>query len=201
MIRQRINTRKPALAYLVRAATLVLAAALVWYGLMVVLLAVKVAPHTVNSISAYRTLYHDVSGLHQSDFTTAARLIAGFAGLIVFLVCVYLAFQEFPRPYLARGEVDLENRDHGVTVIKPRAVERVAEFAAVANGNVTRAAGRLGDQELYVDVSMRRPSLVAETLRDVRERVGSELDRHELPNLPVNVTLTGYDSKTKRELS
>ena len=55
---------------------LLLGVVLVWYGLMVVLLAVKASPHTVNSISAYRTLYHDAAGLTASDFTTARRLIA-----------------------------------------------------------------------------------------------------------------------------
>ena len=63
MTRQRINLRTPLLAYVVRALTLLLGVVLVWYGLMVVLLAVKASPHTVNSISAYRTLYHDAAGL------------------------------------------------------------------------------------------------------------------------------------------
>lgn len=68
------------LAYVVRALTVVLALALVWYGLMIVLLAVKVSPHTVNSLSAYRTLYDDAAGLTQNDFSTAVRFIAGIAG-------------------------------------------------------------------------------------------------------------------------
>ena len=55
MTRQRLNLRTPLLAYVVRAMTLLLGVVLVWYGLMVVLLAVKASPHTVNSISAYRT--------------------------------------------------------------------------------------------------------------------------------------------------
>ena len=109
MIRQRINLRTPLLAYVVRALTLLLGAVLVWYGLMVVLLAVKVSPHTVNSISAYRTLYDDVAGLNATDFTTAVRLIAGIAGFLVFLACVYLALQELPRPYLARGAFTVED--------------------------------------------------------------------------------------------
>ncbi len=53
-----------------RALTLLFGVVLVWYGLMVVLLAVKTSPHTVNSISAYRTLYHDAAGLTARDFTT-----------------------------------------------------------------------------------------------------------------------------------
>ena len=74
-------------------------------------------------------------------------------------------------------------------------------MAARANENVTAASGRLGDQQLSLEVAMRRANLAAETLADVRTRVLADLDRHQLPDLPVNVTLTGYDRTTKRELS
>lgn len=43
MNRQRVNLRSPIFGRLVAGLTLVLAVALLWYGLMVVLLAVKVA--------------------------------------------------------------------------------------------------------------------------------------------------------------
>jgi hypothetical protein len=119
MIRQRINLRTPVLASLVRALTLLLALALFWYGLMVVLLAVKVSPHTVNALSAYRTLYDDAATLKSSDFSTAGRLVAGFGGLIAFLIFIYLGSRAWPRPYLARGEVTLEEHERGATVIQP----------------------------------------------------------------------------------
>ena len=107
MTRQRVNLRTPILGHLVAGLTIVLALLMVWYGLMVVLLAVKVSPHTVNTLSAYRTLYDDAVGLKASDFTTLRRLIAGFAGLIAFVLFLYLAFKAWPRPYLARGDVTL----------------------------------------------------------------------------------------------
>jgi hypothetical protein len=201
MTRQRINLQSPALSYIVALLTFVLGALLVWYGLMVVLLAVKVSPHTVNSLSAYRTLYHDAADLKRSDFTTLRRLIAGFAGLIVFVIFLYLAFKAWPRPFRARGEISLEDDVHGATTIEPRAIERVAELAACGNADVTGARGRLGDEQLSVGVEARRASSAAETLKDVQQRVRSELERHELPSLPVNVTLTGYDRQTRRELS
>jgi hypothetical protein len=201
MIPQRIGLRTPVLAYVVRALTIVLALLLLWYGLMVVLLAIKVSPHTVNSISAYRTLYHNVAKLKPSDFTTIRRLIAGFAGLIAFLIFLYLALQELPRPYLTRGEVSLGDQPRGTTIIKPRAIERVAELAAESHPNVTVAAGRLDDQQLHVDLGMRRAVNAADTLRDVRGRISADLERHQLPPLPVNVTLTRYAPKTRRELS
>lgn len=201
MTRQRINLRTPALAYAVRVLTLLLGLALLWYGLMVVLLAVKVSPHTVNSLSAYRTLYDKAAGVRGSDFTTAVRLIAGFGGLFAFLLFLFLALQEIPRPYLARGDVALEECDMGSTVVRPRAIERAAEYAACENQDVTGASGRLGDHELNVDIAVRRATTAADTLADVRTRVAAALDHHELPELPVNVTLTGYDRTTTRELS
>jgi hypothetical protein len=201
VIRQRINLRTPALAYLVRLLTVVLALALFWYGLMVVLLAVKVSAHTVNELSAYRTLYHDAADVKASDFTTAGRLIAGFAGLLVFLVGFYLASREIPRPYLARGAFRIGDRDRGDTTISPRAVERVAEIAARANRDVTSARGRLGDEQVDVSVHVRNPRTAADSLRDVQHRVAESLQEHGLPALPVNVTLTGYDRPTTRELS
>ena len=82
MIRQRVHLRTPALAYLVRLLTVVLGLALVWYGLMLVLLAAKVSPHTVNAISGYRSLYDDAAALTQNDFTTTVRWIAGVAGFL-----------------------------------------------------------------------------------------------------------------------
>ncbi len=201
MTRQRVHLRTPLLAYLVRALTIVLALGLFWYGLMVVLGAVKVSPHTINTLSAYRTLYHHATSLKASDFTTRVRFIAGIAGFLAFLLFIYLAFQELPRPYLARGTMTLDDQKRGKTIIKPRAIERVAELAARGNPDVTSAGGRLGDQELNLSIDTRRASTVADTLRDVRERVQADLATHELPNLPVNVTLAGYDRQTRRELS
>jgi hypothetical protein len=201
VIRQRVHLRTPALAYLVRLLTVVLGLALVWYGLMLVLLAAKVSPHTVNAISGYRSLYDDAAALTQNDFTTTVRWIAGVAGFLAFLLFAYLAVQELPRPYLARGDVGLAEDRRGTTVVKPRAIERVAELAARGNDEVASAAGRLGDHELNVAVGVRRAATAADTLRDIRTRVRSELHRHELPELPVHVTLTDYDRKTRRELS
>jgi hypothetical protein len=201
MIRQRINLRTPAPAYLVRILTVVLGLMLAWYGLMLALLAVKVSPHTVNAISGYRSLYEDATTLTQHDFTTPVRWIAGAAGFLAFLLFIYLAVQEIPRPYLARSEVALAEEQTGTTVVKPRAIERVAELAARGNAEVASAAGRLGDGELDLAVGLRRAVTAADTLRDVRTRVRTELDRHELPALPVNVTLTDYDRKFRRELS
>ena len=201
MTRQRVRLRTPLLGHLVAGLTIVLALALVWYGLMVVLLAVKVSPHTVNSLSAYRTLYDDAADLKPSDFTTLRRLIAGFAGFAAFLVFLYLAFKAWPRPYIARATITIGADEDGSTLVQPRAIERVAELAACANPDVTTASGRLDDGKLAVGIDSGRATAAAETLRDVHRRVGSALEEHQLPVFPVNVTLTGYDPQTRRELS
>ena len=201
MIRQRVHLRTPALAYLVRLITLVLGLALVVYGVMVIMLALKVASQTVNSISPYRTLDHDITGLRTSDFTTTVRLIAGFGGCLAFLLLCHLAVQELPRPYPARGSVTLQDKPEGETTTGPRALERLAEIAARRNPAVTSASGRLGDDERNLSIATSRATLAAETLTDVRQRVKSALQTHELTDPPVNVTLTGYDRKPKRELS
>jgi len=200
MMRQRVRLHTPALAYVTRALTVALALILVWYGLMIVLLAVKVAPHTVNSISAYRTLYDRATSVTAADYTTLVRLIAGVGGLLAFFLLFYLALQELPRPHLARGEITLRDDEHGTLRVEPRAIERIAEVAAAHNSDVSQARGRLGDDELNVDVSVRHATTLASTLRDVRQRVTADLERHDLPKMPVNVTLSGYDPKTKREL-
>jgi hypothetical protein len=201
MTRQRVRLRTPGLGHLVALLTIVLALALVWYGLMTVLLAVKVSPHTVNSLSGYRSLYDDAADLRRSDFTTLRRLIAGFAGLIAFVVFIYLALKAWPRPYLAREEIAVVEDERGATAVAPRAIERLAEIAARANPDVTAARGRLGDGDLTVAVDSRRAGTAAETLRDVHQRVQAGLAAHDLPSLSVNVTLTGYDRQTRRELS
>ena len=77
MTRQRINLRTPVLGHLVAATDDRARTALVWYGLMVVLLAVKVSPHTVNSLSAYRTLYDDAIGLDSERLHDAAAADRG----------------------------------------------------------------------------------------------------------------------------
>ncbi|MBA3408537.1 MAG: hypothetical protein H0U06_10890, partial [Solirubrobacterales bacterium] len=72
MLRQRLRERTSPLMLVGRLVTLVFALALVWYGLMTVLLALKVSPSTVNTISGYRTAFDWLSGLTPSDVDGAA---------------------------------------------------------------------------------------------------------------------------------
>ena len=184
-----------------RLVTLVFALALIWYGLMTALLALKVSPSTVNTISGYRTAFDWLSGLMPSDVDGATtRAIIAAAGVVAFLVFGYLALKQLPRPYLARRELELTADERGEVTVEPRAVERLAEVAATTHPAVIDARGRYSSDDLAVDLTVRRARDLADTLNDAQRRVVHALEQHELPAMPVNVTLTGYDRKHRRDL-
>ena len=201
MPRQRVRERTSVFAVVGRLVPLVLALALIWYGAMLVLLAAKVSPSTVNGISGYRTAYNYLSGLTPADVdggTTRAILAA--AGVAAFLIFGYLAFKQLPRPYLARREMALADDARGHVVVEPRAIERVAEVAAKAHPAITGARGRYSVDDLTVDVNVRNPRDLAQILQSAQVRVVEALEQHELPAMPVNITLIGYEGRSGREL-
>ena len=192
MIRQRVNLRRAPWALLTRALAVVFAVALIYGGVLDALLALKVRPGAVERISGYHAAYTWLAGLNRTDFSTRVSLIAGFGGLLVFLFFLFLAQQSLPRPSLARTDVGLPSTG-GTTLVRARAVERVAEVAAQGNDHVIGATGRLGAGQLNVDVGVDDPDDLVLTLGDVRQRVAEGLERHHLSPMPVNVTLTGYE--------
>jgi hypothetical protein len=204
MLRQRLRTRSSSLASVGTIVLVLVALLLIFYGAMLLALALKVSPETINAISGYGTAYDALAGIEASDVDGAARLIAGIAGLVVLLVFGLLAFKELPRPYLARGSLrlgDEADAERGATEVGARAIERAAEAAALDQPAVSAASGRYGTDELTVGISMRHASEVPGALRDVQRLVRESLERHGLPVLPVNVTLTGFDrSNRQREL-
>jgi hypothetical protein len=201
MPRQRLRERTSPLMFVGRLVTLVFALALVWYGLMTVLLALKVSPSTVNAISGYRTAFDWLSGLTPSDVDGGAtRAIIAAAGVAAFLVFGYLALKQLPRPYLARRELELTADEHGEVTVEPRAVERLAEVAAATHPAVSDARGRYSSDDLSVDLTVRRARDLAATLNEAQRRVAQALEQHELPSMPVNITLTGYDRRHRRDL-
>jgi len=129
------------------------------------------------------------------------RAIAAPAGLVAFLLFGYLASKELPRPYLARQDLELGDDDHGEVRVAPRAIERVAEIAAREEPGVSAATGIYGRDALALNLSVERARGVAATLRGAQDRARAALDAHGLPTIPVNVTLTGYDRRHRRELS
>src|SRR5947209_1558566 len=200
MVRQRLRIGSSPLALLGRIVLLLFALALVWYGAMLVLLAFKLSPTTVNQLSGYRSAYNYLAGLQRGDVTGETRLIAGLAGLAGFLIFGYLAFKELPRPYLARSELRLVDDERGVVDVAPRAIERAVEGAAMERDEVQDAVARYGGDELSLHLSVTRARELPEILHAVHDRTREQLVAHGLPELPVNVTLTGYQRTRRREL-
>lgn len=199
MPRQRLRERTSFLMLAGHLLTLLLALAMVWYGLMALLLAVKVSPSTVNSLSGYRTAFDWLSGLTPSDVGGATtRVIIAGAGVLAFLVFGFLAFKLLPRPYLARRELPLYSEPQGYVTIEPRAVERLAEVAATSDAAVSDARGRYSVDDLAVDVTVGRARDVATTLREAQSRVVRALAEHELPAMPINITLAGFDRDRRK---
>lgn len=201
MFRQRLRARTSPLASLGQWLLVLACLALVWYGLMLLLLALKLSPETVNALSGYRDAYDYLAGLEQDDATGRVRLVAGLAGLAAFFLFGFLAWKEIPRPYLARSELALAADPHGVVTVEPRAIERAAESAALKQPGVASATARFGSDDIAVDIEVRRARDVADALRATQGRVLEALRRHGLPAVPVNVTLTGFDRKQRRELA
>jgi hypothetical protein len=176
------------------------ALALIWYGLMLVALAFKVSPQDVNAISGYRDAYDFLAGLEAADVTRTIRLITALAGLAAFLIFGFLAWKLIPRPYLARSELTLGEDRRGTSTVEPRAVERAVEVAAREHSSVGDAKARYGDDGVEVDVDLVRAQDVPDTLREVQRAAREALQRHDLPEMPVSVTLTGLDRQRRREL-
>jgi hypothetical protein len=201
MRRQRLRDRSSRWLAAGRVVTLVFAVLLIWYGLMLLLLALDVSPATVDSLSGYRTAFDWLAGLTPADVDgTTTRAILAAGGLVAFVVFGYLAVAQLPRPYLARRDLELATDQRGEVTVEPRAVERLAELAAAADPAVTATRARYSSDDLTVDVSVRRARDLPDVLRGAQQRVAAALDQHELPPMPVNVTLTGYDRRNRREL-
>ena len=200
MPRQRVRARTSPLAFVGRALVALLALALIWGGVALALLALKVDEGAVNDVTGYRSVYDFFTGLGPGDFDGTTRLVLGLIGLAALVLFGYLAWKEIPRPYLARRDINLSRDERGDVVLEPRAVERLAEASALRQRGVTAASGRYGGDDLSVDVSVRRTNEPAEVLRGVHSAVYDAIEAHGLPTLPVNVTLTGFKQKTGREL-
>lgn len=201
MLRQRVHVRTSPLALVGRVVLVIFALALVYYGLMLLLLALKVSPATIDAISGYRTAFDFLSGLTPEDITGTTRLIVAIAGVVALLIFGYLAYKELPRPYLGRSDVRLTEEERGAVDVEPRAIERIAETAALENASVSSAAGRLDEDAMTLNVGVKRARDVPDVLRDVQQRARDALARHEVPQAAVNVTLTGFDRQQRRELN
>lgn len=201
MLRQRIRARSNAFGGLIgRILVALIALMLVWYGLMLVLLSLKVAPEAVNTISGYRSVFASLARLQPADIDSTNRLISGVAGIFVLVVFAYLAWRALPRPYLARHDLTLDGEIGRELVVEARAIERIAEIAARDLGRVSSARARAGAERIEVDVGLCDASNLGSDLTTVQGRVLDALEQHELPRRPVDVTLVGFERAKARQL-
>jgi len=201
MTRQRLRAHDSPLRFLGRVVLVLALLAPLWYGAMLVALALKVSPDAIDTISGYRTAFDFLADLEPDDVDGTMRLIAALSGVAALLVFGYLAWKEIPRPYLSRSDAALRTDGRGALVVEPRAIERAAEVAASAHPWVSEARARYGDDEVTLDVRLDRTGDVAAELRAVQRRTRESLNRHGLPAMPVNVELAGFERKRRRELA
>ncbi len=202
MLRQRVRAESSTLAGLaVRGLAALIGVALAYYGAMLLLLAVKVEPETINDLSGYRSVYDYLAGLEANDFGSSERLLIGLIALAVGLVAAFLAWRGLPRPHLARGPVTLQESEVGITEVQPRAMERAVECAAIGHAEVDRARARYEDGRLVLSVSARNAARLVETLREIEGLAHASLDRHQLSVDRVDLILASYNSPNRRELA
>jgi hypothetical protein len=200
MLRQRLRTRTSPLVLVGRVIVFLFACALVWYGAMLALLALGVDAGTIDQLSGYRTAFDELAALREDDLSTLARVLAVVGGLLAFVLFGRLAFKELPRPYFVRQDLELSADERGVVTVEPRAIERAAEGAALTHPAVAGVAARFATDDLAVDVTVGRGRGLSDTLEDVQRRVAEALKTHGLPAVPINLTLTGFERRTRREL-
>lgn len=190
MLRQRVRSRSfPFARIAADAVVAVFALALVWSGAMLVLLALKVSPTTIDGLSGYRRAYDYLASLDPGDVGGSVRVVAAIAGLGACLIFGYLAWRAVPRPYLARVDLRLTGDELGIIEVNARVIERAAELAAVDHAAIASARARYATDGLALDVGTLRADALAGTLQDVHQRARESLARHDLPPLPVNITL------------
>lgn len=200
MLRQRVRTRTSRSTVVGRVLVGLLGIALVWYGLMLLLLALKFDAGFVSSISGYRSAYDYLAALTPSDIDSTTRAITAISGIAAFLIFGFLALRALPRPYLARHDRLICESDRGDLEVKARAVERVAEIAACQLGVVSSARARAGETRIAIDVGLTSARQPAADLAEVRTHAHAALDAHGLTAEPVDVTLVRFDRKQRREL-
>jgi hypothetical protein len=202
MPRQRLRTQGSPLANAVaRILVVLLGAALAYYGLMLVLLALKVSPAFVNDVSGYRTAFDYLAALSAGDISRSDRIVTAIVALLLAAVAAFLIWRGLPRPHLARHAIELSDGGRGTTEIGPRAVERAVESAALAHPAVVAARARYDDDGVVLLVTARHAATLAETLHEVEERAFESLAKHELELGRIDVMLAGYDTSKGRELA
>jgi hypothetical protein len=199
LVRRTVRVRGGRGQALGRALAGLLGLVVAYAGLMVVLLATKSGPDTVDAASGYRSIVDAVGGLTDADATGTLRLAAGIGGLVAFLVLVPLALAQVPRVKVPRGHVDLTTDERGTVTVEPRAVERALEHAAARVDGVSAAAARWETGSATVAVTADRADGLPDRLEQVKGAATDALARHGLPTADVRVLLARFtETPTRR---
>jgi hypothetical protein len=201
MLRQRLHLEGSSIAAgVTRFLAAVVGAAFVYYGAMLVMLALKVSPETVNDLCGYRTAFDYLAGLEAGDISSSDRLVVAIVALGVALIALLLLWRGLPRPHLARHGIELAETDLGTTDVQPRALERAVEHAALGHAAVVGARARYDDGGIALLITAGRASAVVGTLAEVRDLAHRSLETHQLKLEHVDVTLAGYKGNNGRDL-
>ncbi len=202
MPRQRLRFGASGLtAWVERGLAAAVGLALVFYGAMLMLLALKVDPATVNSICGYRSAYDFLSSLGPGDVSSTARIVVGIVALVVGLCAAVLVYMGLPRTRLARRATPLTEDRRGVVAVGPRAFERAVEVAALEDPHVDGARARFDDGGLVLSLGAHGAERIPETLRDVDRRARESLELHGLHADRLEVRLVRLNRNNRRELA
>ena len=194
MIRQRVHLRSGVLVeLLLRMLVSVLGLALVFYGAMVLLAALKLSPSTINQISGYRTVQHALESITAANISGQDRIIVAVAGVLCLIIFGWLAWRSLPRPYLARTRIALDqDQERGQTEIAPRALERAAQLIAHRDPHVTDARARSDQHAVEITVQLRDLDLdLLEPMQRIQGRVRDGLAEQGFPAVAIDLTLAG----------
>lgn len=182
----------------VRAAALLAGAILVFYGAMAALLAVKVSPQTIDSLSGYRSVYDALAAIAAVDVGGGARLIAGISGAASLLVLGLLALGALPRPRFGRPAQAISREEGRIVEVAPRAFERLAEVGAAREVAVSGTRARYADECLELAIEVDSADEAGRVLGSIAARARDELRGHGLPEPVVDVTLQSFQATTRR---
>ena len=202
-MRQRVHVGATWRTTLGKLLTAVVALAVAWFGLSLLLVALGVAPDDVDRALGYRTAYDAVAGLDGTGLDTTYRIALGAGGIVLCLVLLALAWAQVPRPELTRHDVDLPAADPtagpgGETTVQARAVERAAEVATLSVAGIDAARARLDGTEVVVALRSTKPTDLPDQLRAAQAAARDALTDHGLQGFDARVVLAGFDKEDIR---
>ncbi len=202
-MRQRVHLSSTWRTTLGKLLCAVVALAVAWFGLALLLVALGAAPDDVDRWLGYRTAYDAVAGLDGTGVEATWRIGLAVGGLLACVVLLALAWAQVPKPELARHDIELvpggdaAPATPGETTVNARAVERAAELAALSVGGIDAARARLDGAEVVVALRATRADGLPDTLLAARSAADDALTDHGFEGLDARVVLAGFDKEPR----